>query len=158
MKTEPQPNHDVKMPTAAGDGCWLQCLVRLLDTAIKSHKILTDVNLVNKYVRNGWYLDDLKTKYWSTKNGGFDSQFLYHLKNNSWIFRFVSERINRHVLERTVRIWRWASSSNIEQNPTVTKPALYDIIRRRVRFILSKTSEFCNVHIINNCKQPNVES
>lgn len=160
------PN-DPSSPTAGPDatatpkgtsGSSVQRMVRLLDTAFRQETVIKNTKLADSYVKHGWQLKDVKTEYWSTDlRGGFDGCFVYHLKNKSWFFRFVGERINRYVLKRASAVWRWASSPNIKQHPSLTKQSLDRYGRRNVGLQLLKTSEVDGVHgVCCGMSQPNV--
>lgn len=102
-------------------------------------------------MRHGWYCDDIRAKYWSTDlRGSYDSHFVYLLKNASWIFRLVGERINRHILKRAVLLWHWATDANVEQNPTISKQGRDIGWSDTFRIFFLEAFVFCGVHKSEN--------
>jgi len=47
-------------------------------------------------------------------SGGFDSCFLYHLKNCSRLFILVGERINRYIFKVALFIWNRSAYWNVQ--------------------------------------------
>ena len=144
------------MLTHAQSSGWVQRLVRLTDTLTKHQIIIKNTAIADKYLKCGWQFQKVTTEYWATDLlGSFDSCFVYHLENKSWIFRFVGERINRYIFKRPISIWRWATSTNVQQNPTIPKHILNRTWCSNIRLFFSKTFKLRCAHNIEKRSQPN---
>ena len=90
MKTEPQPTEKRELPTAAANGCWLQCLVRPLCVTLQNGDIIERPSGHRQIYLNGKITNDAP-------------KLSFRASLTRWIFRhcvrpFLAENNESHLI------------------------------------------------------------
>ena len=104
----------------AENGAAVRCSAlvrRLFDTLFHTKITLKNTKLANQYLKWGWRITDVKTEYWLTGGGGFDSCFVYQMENRSRIFRLVAKYVNQLIFKRSLVVRGRPNLPDFQKNP-----------------------------------------